>query len=190
MLDKALPVVFDSGALLFERLNMDRIMSMEYYLTEFILAGIHRFFIWYCVEDESNSPDGIILDASRKLVVFQNREDASMYIKLLYGDSVYNFDPLLVWLERPAKDKIDSVEFLNYWNIFSDVATSLAGERAYIDDNIEVTIYDKLFWGSNLPAVTQPRKHYIPTWTDDELRRLFSVLDYGMKLFRSILPYD
>lgn len=173
-------------------------MNKKYYLIEFILNGCRRFLIWYSVEDDSNKPDEIVLDSNQKIVVFQTREDVSAYIEfskmgnLLHGAYVYNFDNLLFWLENPAKDKIDCVAFLNCWNLFSDLATSIAGKQTYIDNNEETTIYDKLFWGSNLSATTPPGEHFIPAWSNDELRRLFSVLNCGVKLFHRALPkiYD
>ena len=48
-------------------------------------------------------------------------------------------------------------------------------------------VYDKLFFGNNLPAMTPPGEHYDPTWSDAEIRILCSVIAAGLHLFRSHL---
>ena len=70
---------------------------------------------------------------------------------------------------REVSDAAGCNYFLNIWNMADDVARSLKlpfyGKRKSAND-----IYDRLFWGCNLPAMTPVGEKYIPDWTE------FSVL--------------
>jgi len=48
-------------------------------------------------------------------------------------------------------------------------------------------VYEKLFWGNNLPAVTPKGFHFDPEWSPDEIAGLATVLRAGLKLFKSRL---
>ena len=45
-------------------------------------------------------------------------------------------------------------------------------------------VYDKLFWGSNFPAMTLPGERYVPVWSDEEIVELHQILNDGMALVR------
>lgn len=53
------------------------------------------------------------------------------------------------------------------------------------EDKANFDIYEKLFWGNNLPTVTPAGKTYVPVWTQNELERLRSVMAYGIDNFHS-----
>lgn len=69
------------------------------------------------------------------------------------------------------------------WNLFTDLAASVNGE---FDPECQQTqqIYEKLFWGNHLPAVTPPDNHSTPLWSDEELLLIRDVLARGLALFR------
>jgi len=169
-------------------------MDNEYYIVEYVFSGRHNFFLWYTANDQSREPDGIVLNEDRQIVVFESKREISEYAKirklseLSDNDTNFDFDLLQNWLDRPSLDQIDCVSILDYWNIFSDLERSLSGKQEHIDDKGEGEIYDKLFWGCNLPSVTPPGERYIPNWSDDEIQRLASILNCGLTLFRRAIP--
>ena len=68
--------------------------------------------------------------------------------------------------------------------MFSDVSASVGGN---FDPDKERTqkIYQKLFWGSNLPAITRLGKHPEPLLLGSEVLIMRQVLGDGLALFRS-----
>lgn len=42
-------------------------------------------------------------------------------------------------------------------------------------------LYDKLFFGSNIPGVTPPGEFYRPAWSRRELRKLHQVFERGLR---------
>jgi hypothetical protein len=81
----------------------------------------------------------------------------------------YDFDSLARWCEQPSAETIDCSEFLNAWNMLGDAGTLPTRD-------LGKRVYDKLFWGNNLPAVTPPGETYIPEWSLEEVRKLQSIL--------------
>ncbi len=52
-------------------------------------------------------------------------------------------------------------------------------------------IYDKLFWGCNIPALTPRGKKYIPLWSAREISIINKVLTEGVRIFRdSVINAD
>jgi hypothetical protein len=76
---------------------------------------------------------------------------------------------------------VDCGLLLEAWNLFDDIAASIG---AHLHDRGERRdkVYDKLFWGNNLPAVTPPGRSYQPLWNGCELRILRSVLRRGLDI--------
>jgi len=72
---------------------------------------------------------------------------------------------------------------LNAWNLFGDIATSVDAEFDS-DRQLSQRVYEKLFWGNNLPSVTPPGKHYTPLWNEDELSLMRAILGHGLDIFR------
>ena len=91
------------------------------------------------------------------------------------------------WLATARKTNVDCETFLNAWNLFSDLATTVQGRTAHVDGQRESRIYDKLFWGNNISVLTPPGKHYQPIWSKSEVGRMRNVLATGMLLFRTRL---
>ena len=154
------------------------------------------YFLWHTDESPSGSqPDGVLLDEAGRLLTFTSLADLQGFAhrRGLSLDSNVNAEPLDLdavqrWLGAARRTTVDCQEFLNAWNLFSDFASTVDGKLRHIDDQKEVRIYDKLFWGNNLPALTPPGKEYVPLWTRSEVARLRNVLNKGMQLFLSRLP--
>ncbi len=67
--------------------------------------------------------------------------------------------------------------------LFADVSSSIDGGFD-ADRKLTQKIYDKLFWGCNLPIVTPEGEHYHPAWTKRELTIMHDVPGSGLKLFQ------
>lgn len=138
-----------------------------------------------------------LLDGEGFMVTFRHLNDLQDYAacRRLTVVPDANAEPLDLdvverWLEAARKTTVDCGTFLNAWNLFSDLATTFQGRTAHIDGQREDRIYNKLFWGNNLPALTPPGKHYEPTWSKSEVDRMRNVLAKGMGLFRARLGPD
>jgi hypothetical protein len=74
------------------------------------------------------------------------------------------------------------------WNLFADVAISVENRGLafkHIDSQLPKTIYEKLFWGSNLPSMTPEGAHYDPGWSLDEIHSLAEILGSGLQMLKS-----
>jgi hypothetical protein len=98
----------------------------------------------------------------------------------------HDLDWAVTCLSR-AIPAVDCVEALAAWNLFSDVALSIHGAgRAFEElDKQSRAIYEKLFWGNNLPSLTPEGCHFDPEWSSDEITVLATVLRAGLEMFRS-----
>ena len=74
------------------------------------------------------------------------------------------------------------------WNLFSDVAHSMPDKGSAFEHlDSQPTIYDKLFWGNNLPSMTPEGMHYSPEWSAAEVASLAEILSAGLDLFESCI---
>jgi hypothetical protein len=162
-------------------------MSREYYNLRFRLDACEAYLIWF-----SDERDGVVLQADGKVPCFSCVDDLMQYAVLrnFSVDSedanLHDLDAIARWLAGSATETVECVNFLNIWNLFDDFSRSVAGN---FDAERKLTnkIYDKLFWGNNLPAVTPVGKHYDPIWTKRELKIMREVLGVGLTLFRERL---
>jgi len=92
------------------------------------------------------------------------------------------------WLLSRNGNTVDCCNFLDAWSLFADLSRSVAGQFD-TDRALTNKIYDKIFWGNNLPAVTPDGEHSVPVWTNDELNILGKILDDGLSLFRNAVRH-
>jgi hypothetical protein len=92
-----------------------------------------------------------------------------------------DLDSAVRWLEADAEP--DCSLLLTTWNLAGDVARSanepFADRGEALDD-----VYDKLFFGSNLPSMTPPGDRYNPQWTGEELGLLRARIETAVDLIR------
>jgi hypothetical protein len=116
--------------------------------------------------------------------------DAARQFALEQGLPLAPEEPLhLLDLDRAAEwlhegGEPDVCVLLNVWNLARDVANSV--DESF-EDRGEVLdlIYDKLFFGLNLPAMTPPGERYVPEWTDEEVDLLRTTIGRAVDLIRS-----
>ena len=162
--------------------------ARTHYAVRFRLRGIERFLIWY-----TNEIDGVLLSAPDRIRVFRNLVDLEQHaaqerLKLEEeAISLYDFDRLSDWLSNPIQEGPDCPFLLNAWNMLGDVARSLGvglAEPKGVKD-----VYDKLFWGSNLPSVTPPGEQFLPRWSREDLSALTAVLSSGLDVMRGAVRH-
>jgi hypothetical protein len=156
---------------------------MEHFIYSFRLDGIERFVIWY-----QNDTDGVLTDEQGKIPTFSSAESAMAFVKKrgLMDAQCASFTLNLDWISADEPTDIDCVETLNAWNFFADVSNSVA-DRAhefFALDKRPSQLYDKVFWGNNLPAVTPIGERYEPSWSDGELSEIRAILRSGLTLFK------
>ena len=163
-------------------------MERIYYVLWYRLEKSDRCLLWY-----SNAHDGVWLDQKSKIPTFPNIHTLQHYatqqgIIPIKNETpiLHNLDVVRQWLHSEAKELINCQEFLAAWNFLGDVATSLDIDiqelRATNGDSLAV--YNKLFHGNNLPAITPPGAHYTPNWNEKEMSILQRVLTIGFKIFQ------
>jgi hypothetical protein len=161
-------------------------MTRQYFNLWYRLNCSNRYLIWY-----TDECDGVIVDHDAHVPTFENADTLQTYaqrhrlsVQIMDG-ILFDLDAIAKWLADPTLP-IDCRNFLNAWNLFADVARSAGGA---FDSERQSTssVYDKLFWGSNLAPVTPPGAHYVPEWAAGERRILAATLNSGLSLFRNVV---
>lgn len=163
----------------------------SHYLCRLRFNGAVIFVAWYSAER-----DGFVRDAAGRLLAAFDPETLTAVIEArglhLEEDEPadYDFDRLRMWCTAPDDARIDRPDFLNTWNFFDDLAGLHEGEEtryARLSRAADKS-YKKLFWGSNLPAVTPPGEQFIPEWRPEELDEIRLVFEAGLEMLNSSLP--
>ena len=133
--------------------DMSEELQKKYYLIKFRILQEEYYTFWY-----TDDIDGFLLDTD----------------ELLISSAI---------LKRINIRKINCNLFLNYWNIFSDMAHSINCQ--FVGDNrdkeIIQHIYEKLFYGCNI-LVKGDEEHYRPKWSKKERRWIAKVMKNGFKI--------
>ena len=165
-------------------------MSREYFASPITFEEKSIWLITF-----TNDYDGIVLDQENKIAVFNSLQDLETFARnsliTIDGKSFHrNLDPVLSFLKEPRASDILCNDFIDAWNIFTDLSSTLRGENMDIQDDYGIEIYRKLFYGCNLPAVTPEGAHYEPSWKTDEVSELHKILSDKWTLFQSRLKTD
>ena len=102
---------------------------------------------------------------------------------------VFDFSDLENWLNRPNAS-INCEYFLNLWNILVDTIASQNAPSYFLDiaeDENGIFIYNKLFWGANLPDYTPPGKIHIPDWQAEDISSLQTLFKIGLEELQEII---
>lgn len=160
---------------------------MKYFSYLYRLNAEDRYLIWI-----SNEKDSVAVDAEGFVPTFKDpvilRGYASLNHYSLESEEpiLHDLDWVATWLASPRLS-VDCREALASWNLFGDVAASIVDRGStfkHLDSKLGA-IYEKLFWGSNLPSMTPKGAHYVPEWSSDEIDSLAEILTTGLDLFTS-----
>ena len=168
---------------------------MTYYPYWYRLDKADFYLLWCTdISDDGTDPDGVVLNETGFILTFRHVDDLraeaarrSLLVEPDVNQEPLDLDAVKRWLASARKTTVDCETFLNAWNLFSDLASTVQGGPVHIDGQREGRIYDKLFWGTNIPVLTPPGKHYNPIWSKSEVGRMRNVLGAGMRLFRDRL---
>lgn len=139
------------------------------------------WLIWY-----SDTEDGVVLDEHQQLLLFSTLDALEAHskrigIRVLYSQAKrVDFD--CPFSECAVPQNRDNA--LCLWNLVEDMERSL-GILKPIESNANVSAYDKLFYGNNLPAVNQSGCTYTPTFSSEELAEIHDVQERGLRILRT-----
>ena len=162
--------------------------NTKYYQYGLCLDAREAYLIWIGDDDQ----DSVMTNKNGKVVCYLNSvtllKDANKSGLVIEPEPsmLLDLDRLSTWLQMKNVQVVDCEMLLNAWNLFQDVATSI---NVAFDTDRKITnkIYEKLFFGNNLPTITPKGKKYQPTWTMQELKVIRKVLSNGLALFRENL---
>ena len=159
-------------------------MTPSYYRLWYRLDHADGYLIWF-----SNATDGVVTQPDGTVPSFRDQEAVQTYASSQHltldemEPLLHDLDSIVAWLGRSRPAELDCATFLTAWNLFGDLSASVKGD--FDSDRTRTQhVYEKLFWGTNLPSVTPPGKHYTPLWNDEELRVMREILTNGLMLFR------
>lgn len=95
----------------------------------------------------------------------------------------YDFDRIRAWCAAPGPPaEVDCRALLDAWNFLDDLTGLHAGADTPHTrlSRAAAGVYDKLFWGSNLPAVTPPGERFESSWSPKELAAIREVFESGL----------
>lgn len=145
------------------------------------------------------SGNGVVLDDKFKLQVFDS-PDAAREFALRVGRPFHQFDyykseppdydfvPLVDWLRNPLPETVNCHVFNMAWNLLNDICETIPWLTEPFRKYPYDVVYDKLFWGLNLPAVTPEGKHWTPVWRHSQVTLLRRVMRRTVLEFQRLLP--
>jgi hypothetical protein len=158
----------------------------KYFPLLYRLQAEKRYLIWISSEKDSVMVDdgGFVLSFT-DVAQLRGYADSEHYVLQNEEPILHDLDWVVGWTKLPLVP-IDCEKALAAWNLFSDVALSIAARRADFERlDSRPTVYKKLFWGNNLPSMTPKGRYYIPEWSADEIAFLAEILSAGLNLFES-----
>ncbi len=156
----------------------------EIYLIDFVLNKIQNFTFWY-----TDDIDGFLLNENKKIRTFSNRTEAKSFAQT-YGfkmidEAVIISSDIVFTLDT---ETLNCDVILTYWNILSDVAMSV--NRQFLGDSRTEEIqkiYNKLFYGCNLPAIKKDGDDFLPIWSEKEVQKIVEVIENGLQILSDSL---
>lgn len=153
----------------------------EYYPVEIKLNSSVRYLIWYTDEN-----DGFLSKLS-KPITFMDKNKLEQYansetIRLESEFTIYDFNIIKKWIENTLAP-IDCESILDVWNFFSDLLKSVNYTfKGDLDIDNTVDVYNKLFYGLNLPIMQKNGEQYNPNWDEKDIQKLKEILLDGILL--------
>jgi hypothetical protein len=157
-------------------------MKREYYICWYRLDGKDSYLIWFSTDED----DGVFVGESNLSPSFDNTAALRNFAKS-NKIKLKKEEPLLIdldivknWLKGTENKVKDYNPFLNAWNLFEDISVS-TNEDFHKNRNYD--IYERIFWGCNIPAVTPEGESFTPNWTKKELKIIREIMNSGLKIF-------
>lgn len=165
---------------------MNENLREKYYLVQFKIFQKEYDTFWY-----TDDVDGFMLDTNNMLKSFPTKDQATAFADkegFLLDTEAFLVSTSI--LKDMNIREINCKLYLNYWNIFSDVAHSINGQFLGDSRNTAIRhIYEKLFYGCNI-LVKKDEEHYIPKWSKSERRWIARVIKNGFQILSKGLNVD
>lgn len=151
-------------------------MSYDLFPVSVKNEGRTRFLVWcegqsgdYYLRDGDNLIAGDSLDALRNALAEKSRGVDWGSLCLIDIDQLFS-DFEAISIEHTSDDDQNSL-FLDGWNFFEDLIRTFGLEQDFSKFRTARLdkVYEKIFWGCNLPAVTPEAKSYSPLWAENEI---------------------
>lgn len=168
-------------------------MHRRYFICSIRFIHQNLYLIWFNTDESgANAYDGLYMDEQGRLIAFSTKQEAFEFGKQVginiideNSDCPLNLDLVENWLKAPAIKHIDCEHFLNAWNLVWDLKSTINRRNMDGVDKRYLRVYNKLFWGNNLPSLTPPGRHWSPHWRRTDVQDLRASLQPGLELFRS-----
>jgi len=159
---------------------------MSYFALLYRFRNEERLLIWI-----SGEPDTVAVNRAGDVVSFQSLAELFRYAQQMNWriedekPNLHDLDAINEWIlawQTPPNCQIA----LEAWNLFSDIAFSTTSHTKFAFaelDSHAPALYDRLFWGNNLPAVTPQGECFVPAWSEEELKVLGALLSAGLEMF-------
>jgi hypothetical protein len=170
-------------------------MSYQSYICLARLGGASHYFLWQ-TDLETDRLDRVVVDDGGRIASFATEIEARTHANARGEPAateppvVYDLDRLAAWCDHPAEVTLDCEAILDVWNLFSDLgdpAPAVTNAFRFAASSAGAS-YEKLLFGTNLPAMTPAGSSYTPLWSAAELDRLSQTLRLGLQEFASRLP--
>lgn len=159
---------------------------MEYFILPVTWEKTTLYLIYF-----SNDDDGIVMSPEQKFAMASSRAEALALAKKrklsLQEEEMELLDLGVIqsWVNSRSMKVPEANLIYRSWNFFGDVATSLKLADHYLGyDEDYISLHDELFWGCNMPGLTQSAERYEVDLSQSEIRNLRSILRSGLEIFR------
>ena len=163
-------------------LNKEEII--EFYPLKFKVNQTEYCTLWY-----TDEIDGFLQDENKKIKFFANVGEAKAFTE----SKGYSIDSEVLQITDDILKKLDMQildcnVIITCWNILSDMAKSIDCDFLGDSKSEEIqNIYDKLFYGCNLPSLKKSGEDFLPKWADDEKNLIKKVLKNGFEVLQRAL---
>lgn len=163
---------------------MAEVFDNMLYPVQIVWSGQVFFALWY-----RSDTDGFLLREPGKLRTFPDRDAAVSFCRrqgyIPSSEEALFSDAFLPDLQA---GNVDCQTVLNWWNLLADLAHTVG--QPFPGDRTEgpvQDVYNKLFYGCNLPALRKKGPLYIPAWSAEEIQAILQVLEAGFSLLHKAL---
>lgn len=157
-----------------------------YYSIQIVKDRTTLIMVWF-----SNDADGV-LTYKGKVLIFRSLSECTEYgdstgLNIVSSDMVCDFDQMVEWMNSSSRVVWDSSSLINTWNLLIDIFSSL-NIHVHENENVKI-VYDKVFWGNNLPSVTPPGGKYVPVLSDEEKYDLVLFLKESLSVLNTVIAW-
>ena len=160
-------------------LSKEHKTDKEYYIVELVFEKRAYFTLWY----ESDT-DGFVLNEEGNCIrAFDDAISARIFADrlgyILAGNATIVCNELVLLNFQNLNCHL----LLDFWNIVSDMTNSLSIN--FLGDHKErniASLYNKLFYGCNLPAIRKDNADFEPEWSQYEQDLITQIVKEGIKI--------